>query len=55
MTNYSQSDKLFAHGQQFIPDGVSSPMRAFPLVDGTLSVLLQQGVRVLPMSTATIT
>ena len=47
MTNYSQSDKLFAHGQQFIPDGVSSPMRAFPLVDGNpLCVASARGSRI---------
>lgn len=32
--DFSNSERLFGRGRKFIPDGVSSPMRAFPLVEG---------------------
>ncbi|MCK5557045.1 MAG: aminotransferase class III-fold pyridoxal phosphate-dependent enzyme, partial [Candidatus Hydrogenedentes bacterium] len=34
-SNYSNSEKLWAEAQKFLPGGVNSPVRAFRAVGGT--------------------
>ena|SRR3569833_522857 len=47
MREHSRSDELFDRGRKVIPDGVSSPMRAFAQVDGTpICLRSAQGARV---------